>query len=323
MSSLFGRDEQELYERAFEKGVLLKNFHKAADLFDEASKKASRHGNQALTTQAAANALLYRYLATQNPASLQNLLHLLRTMTQIERIGGQRHEMMPTEPLCAELDCRLVEAAITQAMDDVMRLRDLHKAASTRFLAIICNPLLTYEYVRSGNGHDERTDERYFFHEGMYQFYEAMLKKDRYPGAAADDLALALQAFRRCNDTSRIERMETLLNNWRVVRTCWICHREVQGADLHFSLCRATLTPYTKELLEKLNQDPFTINLQEMKVVVCSPCGSMITFRAAEEAERVRRDLLLELAQAYMRIDGLDERLHRLEQSVVVARNKG
>jgi outer membrane protein TolC len=60
-----------------------------------------------------------------------------------------------------------------------------------------------------------------------------------------------------------------------------------------------------------------------MKVVVCSPCGSMITFRAADEAERVRRDLMLELAQAYMRIDGLDERLHRLEQSVVAVRNKG
>ena len=110
--------------------------------------------------------------------------------------------------------------------------------------------------------------------------------------------------------------METLLNNWRVVRTCWICHREVQGADLHFSLCRAVLTPYTRALLEKLNQDPFTINLQEMKVVVCSTCGSMITFRAADEAERVRRDLMLELAQAYVRIEGLNDRVQRLEMRI-------
>jgi hypothetical protein len=322
MSSLFGRDEQEWYERAFERGVLLKNFHKAADLFDEASKRASKHNNRVLATQAAANALLYRYLATQNPASLHYLIHLLQSLGQIERIGGQRHEMMPVESLCAELDCRLVEAAITQAMDDMVRLRDLHKTASSKFLAIIRNPLLTYEYVKSGNGHDERTDERHFFHEGMYQFYEAMLKKEYDPGAAADDLALALQAFRRCNDASRIERMETLLNNWRVVRTCWICHREVQGADLHFSLCRATLTPYTRALLEKLNQDPFTINLQEMKVVVCSPCGSMITFRASEEAERVRRDLTLELARAYVRIEGLDERVLRLEQRIAALSHK-
>jgi hypothetical protein len=318
MSSLFGRDGQELYEQAFERGVLLKNFQKAADLFDEASKRASKHNNQALATQGAANALLYRYLATQNPASLQRLILLLRSLDQIERIGGQRHEMVSVEPLCAELDCRLVEAAIMQAMDDIVRLRDLHKTASSKFLAIIRNPLLTYEYVKSGNGHDERTDERYFFHEGMYQFYEAMLKKDYDPSAAADDLALALQAFRRCNDTSRIERTEALLNNWRVVRTCWICHREIQGADLHFSLCRATLTPYTRALLEKLNQDPFTINLQEMKVVVCSPCGSIITFRAAQEADLMRRDLMLELARAYMRIEGLDKRVQHLEQTIAV-----
>ncbi len=79
MSSLFGKvrhtigiglDEQELYERAFEKGVLLQDFSKAADLFEDASKKANEHGNQALAARAAANGLLYRYLTTQNPGSL-------------------------------------------------------------------------------------------------------------------------------------------------------------------------------------------------------------------------------------------------------------
>jgi hypothetical protein len=326
MSSLFGKvrhtigiglGEQELYERAFEKGVLLKDFGKAADIFDDASKKAAEHGQQGLAERAAANSLFYRYLATHNPGSLQNLVHLLRGMVEIERIG-LRHEMMSTTALCAELECRILEAAITQALNDGLRLRDLHKAASAKFLTIIRNPLLTYEYVKSGNGHDERTDERHFFHEGMFRFYEAILKKDHDPSSAADELALALQAFRRCNDASRIERMETLLNNWRVVRTCWVCQREVQGADLHFSLSRAVLTPYTKNLLEQLNQDPFTINLQEMKVVVCNTCGSLISFRATEEAEHVRQDLLLQLTQAHTRINELELRLQRLEQRPVL-----
>jgi len=327
MSSLFdkvkdtigiGLDAQELYARAFERGILRGDFSKASDLFEDAAKKAREHSNPDLLNRATVNALLYRYLATQKAAPLQNLLPLLRGMVEIEPIGGPPHEMMPAEPLYAELDCRLIEAAITQAMDDILRLRDLHKIASSKFLAIIHNPLLTYYYVKSGNGHDERTDERHFFHEGMYRFYEAMLKKESDPASAADDLALALQAFRRCNDANRVVRMETLLNNWRVVRTCWICHREVQGADLHFTLSRAILTPYTKNLLEKLNQDPFTINLQEMKVVVCSPCGSMISFRAADEAERVRRDRLLQLAEAHIRINDLNERLQRLEQRAVL-----
>ncbi len=55
-----------------------------------------------------------------------------------------------------------------------------------------------------------------------------------------------------------------------------------------------------------------------MHVVVCTPCGSMITFRAADEAERVRRDLLLQLAEAHTRIDALAERVQRLEQRPIV-----
>ena len=87
---------------------------------------------------------------------------------------------MPTGPLYAELDCRLVEAAITQSQDDVLRLRDLHKLASTKFQAILQQPLITYEHVRSGVGHDEKAGDLHLYHIGMYQFYEAMMKKNRY-----------------------------------------------------------------------------------------------------------------------------------------------
>ncbi len=52
----------------------------------------------------------------------------------------------------------------------------------------------------SGVGHDGKASERHFYHLGMYHFYEAMTKKDRDPAVAVDDLALALQAFRRCED---------------------------------------------------------------------------------------------------------------------------
>ncbi len=67
--------------------------------------------------------------------------------------------------------------------------------------------LITYEYVKSGVGHDERADARYYYHQGMYQFYEAMTKKDRDPATAADDLALAQQAFRRCNDANWMRKV--------------------------------------------------------------------------------------------------------------------
>ena len=222
-------------------------------------------------------------------------------------------ERIATGPLCAELDCRLVEDAIAQAQDDVLRLRDLHKLASTKFQAILQHPLITYEYVRSGVGHDDKASERHFYHSGMYHFYEAMTKKDRDPGVAVDDLALALQAFRRCEDASWTQRVSTLLDNWRVSRTCWLCHREVQGYELHFSMVRATVTPYTQRLLESLNQDASAANLESMRVSICTPCGSMITFKAVEEAEKVRKEMTAKLDIAFTRILMLEERVNKLQ----------
>lgn len=308
----FGLNEDEMYNRAFEKGVLMKDFPRAAQLFDDAAKRASERGNSILAAQATANALLYRYLATGATNLLNPLLKTLTGLQEIERIGLQM-ERMPTGPLCAELDCRLVEATITQSQNDVLRLRDLHKLASSKFQAILLQPLITYEYVKSGVGHDEKSAERHFYHIGMYQFYEAMTKKDRDPSAAVDDLALAAQAFRRCEDAIWAQRVATLLDNWRISRTCWLCHREVQGYELHFSMCRATVTLYTQHLLESLNQDSSAANLEDMNVAVCTPCGSMITFKATEEAEKVRREMTAKFDMAFSRIQMLEERVNKLQ----------
>ncbi len=301
-----------MYNRAFEKGVLMKDFPRAAQLFDEAAKRASERGSSILAAQAAANALLYHYLSTGNSNLLSSLITALRGLQEIECIGLQM-ERMPTGPLCAELDCRLVEATIAQAQNDVLRLRDLHKLASSKFQAILLQPLITYAHVSSGMGHDEKVVERHFYHSGMYQFYEAMTKKDRDPSAAVDDLALAAQAFRRCEDAAWSQRVATLLENWRISRTCWLCHREVQGYELHFSMWRATVTPYTQQLLESLNQDASTASLKGMSVAVCTPCGSMISFKAADEAEKVRKEMTAKFDMALSRIQTLEKRVNKLQ----------
>jgi hypothetical protein len=290
----------------------MKDFMKATDLFDEAARKAAERGNQVLAAQAAANALLYRYLATRNALLLERLVKALSGLQEIECIGLQL-ERMPTGPLCAELDCRMVEARIAQVQDDVLRLRDLHKIASDKFQALGQQLLITYEYVKSGVGHDEKAAERCSYHQGMYQFYEAMMKKDSDPAAAANNLVLAQQAFGKCNDQSWSQKASTLLKNWRISRTCWLCHREMQGYELHFSMCRAIVTPYTKRLLEVLNQDQSTAQLNEMGIAVCTPCGSMITFKAAEEAEKVRVELTAKLDNAVRRIQTLEARLDRIQ----------
>jgi len=212
-----GLNEAELYNRAYEKGVLLNDFNKAADMFNDAARKYSEQGNQLMATQALANSMLYRYLITGNASILPPLLQVLNGLQQIETIGPER-TMMPTVPLCAEIDCRMVETTIAQAStDDILRLRDLHKLAGEKFKAIMRNPLITYEYVKACDGHNERTDERYFFHNGMYQYYEAMTRKDSDPAAAADDLSLAMQSFQRSNDQRWVQSVKVLLDKRWVV----------------------------------------------------------------------------------------------------------
>jgi hypothetical protein len=308
----FGMSANELYSRAWESMLQGEDFKKAAELFNEAAKRASAENNRELAARAAANALLYSYLTKKDVHLLEPLVKALGELYDIEQIGLPQQRMQ-TGPLRAELECRRVEALIANIQDDVVRLRDLHKMAADRFQALLQRPLITYEYVKSGVGPDERADARFFYHQGMYQFYEAMTKKDRDPATAADDLALAQQAFRRCNDERWLDKVTQLLNNWRVARTCWLCHREVQGHELHFSMCRATVTPYTKRLLETLNQDVSSAQLKEMRVAVCTPCGSMITFKAAEEADKVRKELTEKLDVAFSRIQALEDLVNKLQ----------
>ncbi|MGH2507248.1 MAG: hypothetical protein ACRDHZ_07555, partial [Ktedonobacteraceae bacterium] len=192
-----GLNQDELYTRAFKTGVLLGKFVDAADTFDKAANKFTETNNPAMATQARANALLYRYLGTGDANQITPLLGILQNLPQLEAIGSQT-EMMPIDALKAELDCRLVEDAIAHTQNNVVRSRDLHKLAGEKFQTILRNPLITYDHLKPQDGHD-KTDMRYFYHNGMYNFYEAMTKKDRDPLTASDDLSVARQSFKRCN----------------------------------------------------------------------------------------------------------------------------
>ncbi|MGH2494425.1 MAG: hypothetical protein ACRDIV_06955 [Ktedonobacteraceae bacterium] len=309
-----GLNQDELYNRAFAKGVLLGNFKDAADIFEKAARKFTETGDQMMMAQATANSLLYRYLATGDDRMIQQLIQALSVLPQIEEIKSQT-ETMPVAPLCAELDCRMVETAIKQAQDNMVKLRDLHRYARDKFQAILRNQLLTYSYVPEPDGHNEKTEARYFYHSGMSSFCEAMIKKDSDPAAASDDLALAGQSFRRCNDQKWMQSAATLLENWRVSRTCWMCHREMQGFELHFSMCQATVTPYTKYILDRLKQDGSSVNLESGEIAVCTPCGSMVTIKAEMEADKVRQELGAKIDVLIGAMQSLENRVRHLERN--------
>ena len=311
-----GLDHDELYARAFEKGVLLNKFGDAADMFDKASKKFAENGDPANAARAAANSLLYRYLATHDVNALVPLLQILQGLPQIEQIGSR--ELMPVAPLAAELDCRLVEASIVGAQNDRARSRDLHKMARDRFDAIRRNPLtnslITYSYVRADDGPNDRAEMRFYYHDGMFNFYEAMTKKDIDPSAASDDLVKANGSFKLCSYQKWELHTKKLLDEWLDSRTCWICHRDIQGKDLHFSMCHADVTQYTKEILRKAREDSETIDIAKQQIAVCTPCGSMITYKAEQEADKIRREFNTRIEELLNVIHILDNRVSHLER---------
>ena len=320
----FGLDDDEQYARAFQNGVLLgpNQFENAAKLFEKASKRFTEKGNPLMATKATANALLYRYLITRDIQQvtplLQALLQTLQSLQQqglqeIEQIGSQTNPMSIGE-LCAELDCRLVEVAILQAENDQLRSRDLHKIAADKFQAMKNIQLKTYNAVPVAEVQSDKPIMHSFFHSGMFSYYEAMLKKNYDPSAASDDLAKANQSFRGCTNQKWQQKVTTLLNNWRLTRTCWICHRDMQGYELHFSMCHADVTPYAKMLVEKANQD--SINVDANQIAVCTPCGSMVKYKAQFEADVVRRELNAKLDNAMSVIQSLNERVNRLERMI-------
>lgn len=309
-----GLDQNELYSRAFEKGVLLNKFADAADIFDKAAKKYQENGNQAMAAQAGANSLLYRYLATRDTRVIVPLMQILPGLTQLEKIKT-RELGIDIAALAAELDCRMVEAAIAGAQNDVVRSRDLHKLARDKFQMIIRNELITYPIVPATEGNNERADMRFFYHSGMLSFYEAMTKKDVDPSAASDDLSLANQSFKRCNDQKWQQQITVLLENWRISRTCWMCGRDMQGYELHFTMCQANVTPYTQQILQRAKADISTIDIVNQKIAVCTPCGSMITFKAEEEADKVRQELNAKLEETMRIIQRLDARISSLERA--------
>jgi|SRR5579872_897366 len=320
----FNLEDDELYERAFQKGVLLNQYSVASDIFDKAAKRFTDKGNPQMATRAAANALLYRYLTmkdNQQPITplLQALLQTLYALQQqglqeIEAIGpSYKTESMSIPELCAELVCRLVEVDIDLAKGDQLRSHDLHKIASEKFQVLRNAQLKTYTTLPAADGHNDKAITRFYFHSGMSSYYDAMLKKNYDPSTASDHLAQANQFFSRCNDQKWQQQMTTLLTNWRLTRTCWICHRDMQGYELHYSMCDAIVTPYAQMLLEKASQE--SINLETHQIAVCTPCGSMVMYKAQYEANVVRRELNAKLDNAMNIIQSLNERINRLERT--------
>jgi len=310
-----GLSARERYSRAFEKAVLLgpASFAAAPELFEDARAKAVEEGDTALADRASANALLYRFI-TGSEGLLESLRDALERVPEIERIGLQT-ETMDAVPLRLEIEARIAESAIAGHADgDHGRLANLHATAADRFKAFLTAPLVTYRF-RAEDRFVESAQQRFFLHQAHAARHLALGTCHASPEKAAEHMARALGAFRQCDDDEQVRASEAWLSQIRLRRTCWLCHREMQGAGLHFDAYAAQVAPYAIDVVAQLGQDTSSLDSNQGRVILCRPCGSMVEAQADLFARRRTEELAREVAA---KIQSLQSTILALEARMAV-----
>ncbi len=275
-----GLTHSEHYQRAYERGVLLgpQKYSEAASLFEEAARRAGQAGDHFLQLRASANAALYGFICSGNAQNLGALAQTLPHLQELEIIGSPT-EMMPAGALMGEVIARLAEVDIGQMNGtDHFAVAAAHDRAAGAFKAIFMAPLITYRY-QSADQHVETAQSRFSYHQGLGAWHQALGTVAGSPEAAAEHMGRALAAFRQCNDARWSDDAQAWLANCRMKRTCWMCHRELQGATVHFKSYPATVTPYVSTVVNQLGQDGSTLDARG-SVVLCTPCGSALERQA-------------------------------------------
>lgn len=293
-----GLSHAEHFDRAYEKAVLLgeANYGKAVELFEVAAKKAAEAGDRSLEARSRANAALYQYITSGSEQCLVTLKQTLPEVPQIERIGS-KSDTMESGPLLGEVEARLAESAAGRiSSDDYPTLARAHLACTEAFKKIFDKPLVTYKYQAS-DGHRETAQERFFYHQGRASWCQAVSEVATNPETAAEHMSRALNAFRQCSDADWSQRAETWRTNCRQKRTCWACHREFQGSEIHFRTFPANVMPYAMSVVQALGQDVSAADADSKQLVLCEPCGSVIE-RLADRFAMKRTQELREEVQA-------------------------
>jgi hypothetical protein len=278
---------------------------------------ASNAGDGQLCARATANAKLYRFITTGDRTVLGELDRALAPLSEIERIGT-RQEMIPVAPLAAEIQARLAEVRLAALGEspDTDRAQG-HLKASDAFKPLFSAPLITYQYHHDDQ-HRDTGQQRFFYHQGLANWFFARAVVLESPEKAAEHMAKALGAFRQCHDDDWAGKAQTWLDQCRRRRTCWSCNREFQGAGIHFRTYSARVTPYAASVVTQLNQDSSALDSAADQVVLCTPCGTVLHREAdrvaAGRTDALRTELNAALTQMQRTVLALASRVDALER---------
>ncbi len=199
---------------------------------------------------------------------------------------------MPAHALLSEVVGRLVETEVGQVSSgDHFGLAGAHDRAAAAFKSFFMAPLITYRF-KAEDQHTETAQSRFFYHQGLAAWHQALGTVGASPEGAAEHMAKALASFRQCNDGRWSDEAQAWLANCRMKRTCWMCHREHQGATVHFRSYPASVSQYVTGLVAHLGQDVSSLDVRGF-VVLCNTCGTVVERQAEAYASQKAQELRL------------------------------
>jgi hypothetical protein len=312
-----GLSADERFERAYRKGVFLKDYSAAVNIFREAAQSYTESGNSLGAHRAHANAAIYQFISSSDTQALRNALEPLAQLDQIE-VPGSMDEKIAAADFVSEIQARLSEEAAFKSQDEPATAQRQHSGAAQFFRQLIGKDLQTYKFVPSSVPH-ESAQERYFYHEGCAAFFGALMGRYDDPERAAAELSKASQNFRQAKNGNWAERSSDLQRTLQTKRTCWFCHREMQGEGLHFAYLPAQVSSYVRGLVAKLDQDIASLRTDGGPAAsVCAVCATVIQNQADDYASRkvkqFRSEVEPRLERMAQEIERLSSRINRVEQ---------
>lgn len=309
-----GLGAQEQYQRAYQKGIFANNYEVAVDNFNKASIKFKEDNNSEMMLRAQANSALYSLLVSWNWESLSEVIAILESLPEMERIGSDK-EMVKTGPFAIELKALQLEhqAENTEAIGEK---KQAYAQASDLLMALSMERL-TFAEKAGPSGPVDKALLRAYYDGALSDYYGALTEVAISPARAHDYLQKSAVRFRQAGAAEWSSKVEAYMDQVKMKRHCWICGREVQGRNIFYQYYPAKVEQYHKKLLETSEGDIGMLDT-EGSVTLCTVCGSAIEKQAdiySTKRENEIREWMTPIIQNYEKaIEDHSQRLQQLEK---------
>jgi len=283
----FNLKATEHIDRAYTKGVFIKDYKSASKDFLKASEKFNKDNNAEMELHARANSAIYGILGSRDRSNMSELIALLEMLPEIEQIGSDKN-IIGTTPLVTELKAIQLEfqAEQTQATGEKKQLY----AQASDLLMTMGAEVLSFADKLGLSGPTDKALLRAYYYGAMSDYYSALTEAAVSPSYAHDYLQKSAVRFRQAGTPDWEAKVEGYLDQIKAKRHCWMCGREMQGRNIFYQYYPARTAQYHKNLIENSGGDAGMLDT-DSSVTLCTVCGTAIENQADLYAIRRTNEL--------------------------------